>query len=231
MHDLAGSTGKNPTGYFKQGDERMPAALCLVSSDSGLCGMYNQNILRAGLEFLERDNRQKTKLILIGQKGIKYFKSKNLEILDAYTGQNAKFNQEFCDKITSQLSGLFLSGKVSTVYLAYTSFKNALIQKPVVEQFLSILPKAAKPVEYIAEPGLGAILEDLVPRYLKIKMQLVLLDAFTCEHAARTVSMKTATENAQELLEGLILFRNKVRQAAITQDILEITSSAEALRG
>jgi F-type H+-transporting ATPase subunit gamma len=88
-----------------------------------------------------------------------------------------------------------------------------------------------KPVEYIAEPDLKSILEDLIPRYLKIKMQLIFLEAFTSEHAARTVSMKTATDNAKDLLEGLVLFRNKVRQAGITQDILEITSSAEALKG
>ena len=231
MHNLAGSFEENLCGYFKKGSQPAPIALCLITSDSGLCGMYNQLVMRAAQEFLEKNNPEKIKLILVGQKGLSYFRSSPAEILSSYIGLNAKFKQDFCDKITNELSHLFLSGQVSAVHLAYTCFENSLVQKPVIEQFLSIRPQETKPIEYIAEPDFKSILEDLIPRYLKIKMQLVLLESFTSEHAARTISMKTATDNARDLLEGLILFRNKVRQAAITQDILEITSSAEALRG
>jgi F-type H+-transporting ATPase subunit gamma len=230
MQDLAGLAQKK-SGYFEKKSAQAPIVLCLISSDSGLCGMYNQNIIRAAQEFLEKNNPQRVKLILIGQKGSAYFRSSQAEILNSYVGLNAKFKPDFCDKITDQLSHLFLSGKASAVYLGYTRFENALVQKPVIEQFLNIQPRRVEPIEYIAEPDFKAILEDLVGRYLRIKMQLVLLESFTCEHAARTVSMKAATDNAKDLLEGLVLFRNKVRQAGITQDILEITSSAEALRG
>jgi len=231
MHNLAGLAQENLSEYFKKGPVQAPAALCLISSDSGLCGMYNQNLLRAAQEFLKKINFKKIKLILAGQKGLSYFRGGKLEIVNSYIGLNAKFNQDFCDKLTSELTNLFLSGQVGSVYLAYTYFENSLVQKPVIEQLLSIQPREVEPIEYIAEPDLKSILKDLVPRYLKIKMQLVLLEAFTSEHAARTVSMKTATDNAKGLLEGLVLFRNKVRQAGITQDILEITSSVEALKG
>ena len=231
MYNLAGLAQENLSGYFKTGSLQAPIALCLIASDSGLCGMYNQNILRTAGEFLAKNNPKKIKLILIGAKALSYFRGSGHEISNSYLGLNAKFKQDFCDKITLELSHLFLSGQVGAVHLAYTVFENSLAQKPVIEQLLSIQPRIIKPLEYIAEPDLKSILEDLIPRYLKIKLQLVLLESFTSEHAARTVSMKTATDNAKDLLEGLVLFRNKVRQAGITQDILEITSSAEALRG
>ena len=231
MHNLAGLAQENLSGYFKQGLTQAPVALCIITSDSGLCGMYNQNIMRVAQEFIEKNGSKKIKLILVGQKTLSYFRGSGQEILNSYIGLNAKFKQDACDKITGQLSHLFLSGQVGAVHLAYTVFENSLVQRPVIEQLLSIQPRAAKPVEYIVEPDSKSILDDLIPRYLRSKMQLVLLESFTSEHAARTVSMKTATDNAKDLLEGLVLFRNKVRQAGITQDILEITSSAEALRG
>ena len=231
MHNFAGLSENDLSGYFKQGPAQADIALCLITSDSGLCGMYNQNVMRAVQEFLEKNNSKRIKLILVGQKGLNYFRSSSAEILNSYIGLNAKFNQNFCDKLTLELTNLFLSAQAGSVYLAYTCFENSLVQKAKIEQLLSIPPRTVEPIEYIAEPDLKSILADLIPRYLKIKLQLVLLEAFTSEHAARTVSMKTATDNAKDLLEGLVLFRNKVRQARITQDILEISSSVEALKG
>ena len=231
MYNLACSSQKSTSGYFDKRSNRSDIALCLITSDSGLCGMYNQNIIRLAEEFLKNNQDKKVKLIVVGQKGLSYFRARKAEIHNSYIGLNAKFTQSFCDKITAELSQLFLSGKVASVYLAYTYFENSLMQKATLQRLLSIEPKKVKPQEYIAEPNLKSILEDLIPRYLLIKMRLVFLEAFTSEHAARTVSMKTATDNARELLEGLVLLRNKVRQAGITQDILEITSSVEALKG
>ncbi len=230
MHDLANASGRAPSGYFNQREDVPGSILVLFAADNGLCGLYNQNVMSLAQEFLEKNKAKKIKLILIGQKGASYFKNRPVEILNTYTGLNGKFDPDFCDKTTQQLSDLFLSGQAGSVHLAYTYFKNSLIQKPVLEQFLSIPPRPGKAIEYIAEPDLASILADLIPQYLKVKLQLVLLESLTSEHAARTVSMKTATDNAKELLDGLVLFRNKVRQAGITQDILEITSSAEALR-
>ena len=231
MHDLAGSSQKSLSEYFKQNFKQGDVALCIITSDNGLCGAYNQNIIRLVEEFLKKNGADKVKLILIGQKGLTYFRPKPVEIINSYVGLNARFEQSVCDKITLELSQLFLSGKVDSVYLAYTYFANSIIQRATLERFLSIEPKKVRPIEYIADPDLKNILADLIPRYLKIKLQLVILEAFTSEHAARIVSMKTATDNAKELLEGLVLLRNKVRQAGITQDILEITSSFEALKG
>lgn len=231
MQDLGSLTEEPLSEYFENKPHRQEIALYLITSDSGLCGTYNQNVIRVAEEFVHKNGAKKVKLILVGQKGLNYFKAKPVEILNSHTGLNAKFTQNFCDGIMAELSQLFLNAEVGSVYLAYTYFKNSLVQKATVERLLSIQTKAVKPVEYIIEPDLKSVLADLIPQYLLIKMRLVFLEAFTSEHAARTISMKTATDNAEELLEGLVLLRNKVRQAGITQDILEITSSSEALRG
>jgi len=231
MYNLACLPQNSISGYFHKKTVQTNIVFCLITSDSGLCGMYNQNIIRLTEEFLQENRDKRVKLIVVGQKGLSYFRARQAEILNSYTGLNAKFTPNLCDKITAELSQLFLSGQADSVYLAYTYFENSLIQRPTLQRLLSIEPKKIKPEEYIAEPDLKSILADLIPRYLLIKTRLVFLEAFTSEHAARTISMKTATDNARELLEGLVLLRNKVRQAGITQDILEITSSVEALKG
>jgi len=231
MHNLAASSKGLPLKYFNNNAGQADTVLCVITSDSGLCGVYNQNVIRVAEEFIRANSADKVKLVLIGQKALSYFKSRPVKIIDAYTGLNAKFSQSVCEKITASLSDLFLSGKAGSVYLAYAYFENSISQKPLLERLLSIEPKEIKPIEYIAEPDLKSILEDLIPRYLLTKLQLVLLEAFTSEHAARTISMKTATDNAKDLLDGLVLLKNKLRQAGITQDILEITSSVEALKG
>jgi F-type H+-transporting ATPase subunit gamma len=231
MHNLAAVSQDLSLDYFKNNAAQEDTALCVVTSDNGLCGVYNQNIIRAAEDFIKARGIDKVKLVLIGQKALSYFRSRPVKIVNSYVGLNAKFSPEACAKIIAELSGLFLSGKVGSVYLAYTYFENSITHRPSIERLLSIEPKEIKPIEYIAEPDLKSILADLIPRYLSAKLQLVLLEAFTSEHAARTISMKTATDNAKELLGGLVLLRNKLRQAGITQDILEITSSAEALRG
>ena len=168
---------------------------------------------------------------MVGQKGVNYFKRRNTQLAGFHIGLNANYSDKTCDQITDELAGLFLGRQVDKVYVAYTHFENSLVQKAVVERLLHIGTEQIKPVEYILEPDLKSILVEMIPQYLKVKMRLILLESFTSEHASRTVAMKAATDNAKELLERLILSRNKIRQAAITQEILEISSSVEALRG
>jgi len=231
MYNLAALSQKSTSPYFKKISAPQSVALCLITSDSGLCGVYNQNVIRAAEDFLNKHNPGKIKLILVGQKGASYFRAKQFQIHKTYVDLSGRFSPAISDQLTAELQQLFLSGQVQAVHLAYTYFENSLVQKPVVQQLLSIEQKQVKARDYLLEPDLKGILDGLIPQYLQVKMRLILLEAFTAEHAARTVAMKTATDNAKELLEGLVLLRNKVRQAVITQDILEISSSVEALRG
>ncbi len=206
-------------------------ALCVITSDNGLCSLYNQNVFHVAEEFIKNNSKTRIKLIVVGQKGVNYFKRRNTQLAGFHIGLNANYSDKTCDQITDELAGLFLGRQVDKVYVAYTHFENSLVQKAVVERLLHIGTEQIKPVEYILEPDLKSILVEMIPQYLKVKMRLILLESFTSEHASRTVAMKAATDNAKELLERLILSRNKIRQAAITQEILEISSSVEALRG
>ncbi|MDD3345144.1 MAG: ATP synthase F1 subunit gamma [Candidatus Omnitrophica bacterium] len=230
MHNLLALSGELSIDYLRKDQLTRDVALCLITSDSGLCGAYNQNVIRTAEDFIREHGEGRVKLILVGQKGANYFRSKSADIDNSYIGLNGRFSPQVCSGVTGELSRLFLEGKVNSVHLAYTYFENSLTHRPVLERLLCIERIKTKPVEYIIEPDLKTILADLIPVYLSAKMQLVFLEAFTSEHASRIISMKTATDNAKELLGGLLLLRNKLRQAGITQDILEISSSVEALK-
>jgi len=206
-------------------------ALCLITSDSGLCGTYNNNILRLAEEFINTHGREKIKLVCIGRKGFNYFKQKGLEVLNTYIGLNGRYSAETLNEISANLVNIFTLREAAQVYVAYTCFKTALFQKPLIEKFLNLERPAQEEREYILEPDSQTILNEIIPKYISMKLRLIILESFTAEHSARIVAMKTATDNAKELLEDLILFRNKVRQANITQELMEIISSSEALRG
>ncbi|MDD2679762.1 MAG: ATP synthase F1 subunit gamma [Candidatus Omnitrophica bacterium] len=206
-------------------------ALCVITSDSGLCGVYNNNIIRLAEEFIRRQGKEKILLVCIGKKGFNYFKKQGIEISNAYLGVNGRYSEKLCLEIYDKLKSMFISGGASQVHLAYTHFMTALIHKPGVEKFLNLERLAKAQKDYITEPGINIILDELIPKYLYMKLKLAILESFTAEHSARTVAMKTATDNAKDLLEGLVLLRNKTRQANITQEIMEIISSSEALRG
>ena len=206
-------------------------ALCLITSDNGLCGLYNHNIIRKAEEFVQNQKGSETELIVVGKSGYNYFKRTAHKITASFIGFNARYSEKTAQEITDTLVKLFLSGQVSEVFVLYTHYQNGLIYRPTLKKFLSLAPAAGRPFEYLFEPSQDRIIEELIPRYVFMSMKLMLIESFTSEHAARAVAMKTATDNAKELLENLVLLRNKVRQAGITQDIMEIISSAEALKG
>jgi len=207
--------------------------LCIIASDSGLCGMYNNNILRAGNEFIKKTGEDKIQLVLAGKKAVTYFKNNSsLKVLKSYVGLNGRYSPEICDEIARFLTDIFLSGQAGRVYIGYTHFKNALTLEPRIEKFLPLESKGQRRTEYLfCEPDIDNILQEMIPKYLNTKLRFLFLEAFTAEHAGRAVAMKTATENAKEMLEDLVLLRNKVRQANITQEITEVISSVEALKG
>jgi len=216
---------------FEERAEKKKASLCLITSDSGLCGMYNNNIIRRAEEFISGRGKERTRLVIVGKKGFNYFKNRGVRVTNTYLGLNGRYSAEIADDISNSLVAGFLSGETDEAYLAYTRFETTLSHKPVIKKFLNIEVPPAPGIEYLLEPSKERVLEDLAPRYIAMSMKVALLEAFTSEHAARTIAMKTATENAEELLENLILLRNKVRQANITQDIMEIIASSEALKG
>ncbi len=210
---------------------KQKAVLCLITSDSGLCSTYNDNIIRLAEDFINKYGIGEIKLVAIGRKGFNFFKKKGLVIPHTYVGLHGRYSSEIADGIAKTLTDLFLSGEADEVYVAYTHFISALRYKPTLEKFLNIERNKDHQIEYILEPNLNRILEELIPRYISTKMKLILLEAFTSEHSARMIAMKAATDNAEELIDSLTLLRNKARQAAITKEVIEVASSAEALKG
>jgi len=205
--------------------------LCVVSADAGLCGAYNNNIIHAAQEFIRKHGQEKVKLVIIGKKCFNYFKRlPGPEIVRSFTGLNGNYSEAAAQEIAQALVQMYLSGSVDEVYVAYTHFVTALVHMPVTDKFLNLEPAEGQAHDYIYEPDKKSILEELVPAYISAKFRLMLQESFTAEHASRTVAMKMATENARHMLQSLILLRNKVRQAKITEEMLEIISSAEALK-
>ncbi len=225
----AASGFSSPFFLKKEGDGTL--AICLITSDSGLCAGYNNNIIRAAEKFIRERGREKIGLIAVGKKGLNHFKRQGVRVLEAFTDLHGRYSQATAEKLAFTLTDIFITRKVSEVYVAFTKYQSAFTHTPMINKFLNLDTGTAEGIPYLLEPDKERIQEELLPKYILTKVKLLLLEAFTSEHAARTLAMKAATENASELLDKLLLQRNKVRQANITQDIMEVVSSSEALRG
>ena len=231
LNNLAASAAAFRHPLLDDRPKKGKIGLCILAADSGLCGAYNINILSLAEDFIREHGSAKVSVVAIGKKAFTYFKRRSYEILNSYMGLNGRYSQKICDEINQYLINLYLSGKVDEVHVAYTHFENAMVHKPVLKKFLNITPGEGIKSEYIFEPEKEKIFAGLIQRYVQVRFRLMLIEAFTSEHAARPVVMKQATDNAEDLLHNLNLVKNKVRQANITQDIMEIISSAEALKG
>lgn len=216
--------------FFKAYPAQKKLGLVVVTSDTGLCGSYNISVLRFAEQFLKEYASEDVTLIVVGRKGISYFKRRGIVPFQTFSGYNGRFSDELCAQLVAMATDLFSSGKAREVYTVYAKMEGAARQKPVAEKFLPLV-SVGKPVEYIPESGEESVVAGLLPLYVESKMRLVLLEAFVSEHQTRVVAMGEATKNAVELFEKLVLMRNKLRQASITKDILEVVSSAEALKG
>ncbi len=210
-------------------------ALVIISSDRGLCGSYNGNIIRAADEFLKKYEREKVALVNIGKKGYIYYSKRPWEIRLKYLGLGGNLVLSQVKSITSDLVNLFFSREVDEVYLLYTKFLSAMTYRVTLEKFLNIESQVEREeqkayLEFIFEPSPEKIFSSLLPNYCMTKVQMALAESFASEHGSRMISMGAATRNAEEMIEHLTLVRNKLRQASITKEMLEITTSAEALK-
>jgi F-type H+-transporting ATPase subunit gamma len=181
--------------------------------------------------FLAKYRKEDVRLVTIGKEGQHHFKKYGFNIKNSYPDLHGRYPAKLADKMASDLTDLFLSGESDEVYIAYTRFESTLRHRPRVEKFVNIEYARKSNKDFlILEPDAESVAEELVPKYLNEKFHLILLEALTSEHAARMFAMKTATDNADELMETLTLLRNKARQAAITKEVIEIASGAEAMR-
>lgn len=226
------ATGQFSHPFFETRDVKN-VCLVIVTSDRGLCGSYNANIILKAESFLRSQNKN-VKLFLIGKKGFDYFRKRSWEILDKVTDISGKLDYKRIEDITNQLISHYLSGTVDEIQLLYTSFRSLMSYKITMDKFLKIESPVNKDddkaVQYIFEPDVNGIFEKLLPKYVTTKIYISLAQSFTSENASRMMAMKLATDNAVEMIDKLTLMRNKARQAAITKEITEIISSVEALK-
>jgi F-type H+-transporting ATPase subunit gamma len=219
-------------GVYSEQKEVSKVLLVVITSNRGLCGAFNSSITKASIKNIE-DNYQgkQVDLLTIGKKGNDILSKthsvvkNNNDIFDNLTFENVA-------EIAENIMQLFAEGQYDKVELVYNRFKNAATQIQTVEQFLPISPVESDSnvnLDYIFEPSKAEIVLELIPKSLKTQLYKAIRDSFASEHGARMTAMHKATDNATELRDDLLLTYNKARQAAITNEILEIVGGAEAL--
>jgi F-type H+-transporting ATPase subunit gamma len=205
----------------------------VLTSDRGLCGGYNANLLRMAHGFIRAEGREAA-VVVVGRKGLEYFRRRGVRIVQQHVGVAATPVPQLTRELTGALTQRFVDGETDAVYLAYSRFRSAITQIPTVTPLLPIaLPTsdATPPVDYIFEPDRAALLDMLLPRYVDAVVTQALLEATASELGARMTAMDNATTNASDMISRLTLVMNRVRQAAITKELMEIISGAEALKG
>jgi len=190
-------------------------------------------LLRLAAQFArqQKESGREIRLYVYGRKGASYLRKRGFQIERAFTAFHGKLTGNFHEKVLEDVAGDFLQQKISEVHIAHTVFHNAMKHEPLVQQFLPVEKPVEKSSNFILEFGKEGILAELLPLYLSSRFRLMMLESLTSEHSARMVAMKSAKDNAKELMGDLILLRNKVRQTAITKEVIEIISSVEALKG
>lgn len=205
-----------------------------ISSNRGLCGAFNSNIVKQSIALTkEKYAGKQVDFVTIGKKGNDLLR-KRFTIVSNHNGVFDDLTFEAVAQIAEALMQRFAEGQYDRIDLVYNHFKNAATQKVLTEQFLPIQPpaeRATATADYIYEPSEVEIVTQLIPKALKTQLYKAIRDSFASEHGARMTAMHKATDNASELRDQLKLTYNKARQAAITNEILEIVGGAEALAG
>jgi F-type H+-transporting ATPase subunit gamma len=204
--------------------------LVVITADSGLAGAFNSNLIKLAHRFADEHRNAKLSFELIGKKGVNYFRRRFDGIAGTHTDLFRRVKFEDAERIANQVIARFESGEVDAVYLFTNEFKNAMTPALTSTRILPIeVPKTAATVDYIYEQNPGELLGSLLPRYVKLLIYRAFLESVAAEHAARMVAMEAATKNAGEVIDKLTLLMNRVRQASITREIIEIVSGASAL--
>lgn len=213
------------------------AEVVAITSDRGLAGAFNANIIRRGQRFLveNADKYQQVLFSTMGRKGRDFLRARKLALRKDYSGIHSQLTFERAAAIADEFAERYVAGEVDVVFLLYTEFKSAISQKVTLKQLLPIETSAAPGevgagVDFLYEPGRDVLLRDLVPRHLRIQVWRALLDSAASEHGARMTAMDAASRNAKDLIGKLTLQYNRVRQAYITKELMEIVGGAEALK-
>jgi F-type H+-transporting ATPase subunit gamma len=220
----------------RPGAEKGPTLLIVLTSDRGLCGSFNTNIVKMVGAFLRENAGREITLALIGRKGRDMLGRRGLPVLFDYVNLPKVIQFAEAEAIAAPAVAAFVDGRVDSVHLVYNEFKSVIQQRVVLEQVLPLAPivlteeeRSAPKTQYIYEPSPQAIFDALLGRLVEAQILRALLESAAAEQAARMTAMDAATRNSSDMIDGLTLTMNKVRQAAITREIIEVVSGAQAL--
>ncbi|NLN76708.1 MAG: ATP synthase F1 subunit gamma [Armatimonadetes bacterium] len=232
MGNLSASVGEIDHPLL-QVREVQNAAYVIIGADRGLAGSYNANVMHKAINDIEGRDAESVKLVLIGSKAISFFRRRRYEIAAEFDPPGSDVTFADIREVTRKTRAMFESGEVDAVYLVYARFVTAMRQDPTVVQLLPMSAPAEDPdsarADYIFEPKADVMLGTLLPRYVDTQLYQAFVESQASEHGARMTAMTAATKNAGEMIDNLTLQYNKARQAAITTEIMEIVSGAEAL--
>ncbi|RTZ91592.1 MAG: F0F1 ATP synthase subunit gamma [Deltaproteobacteria bacterium] len=209
--------------------------ILMITSDRGLCGGYNQNIIREVTRLLkETEEGVEVQLNIIGRKGLEYFKRRDYPIRKEYRNIMGDIDYRVAAEVGKDIVAAYEADEFDELVIVFNHFRSAISQVVTVQKLLPIEPvevqEDAVVTEYIYEPSEEAILNQLLPRYVEVQIYRAMLEALASEFGARMTAMESATNNASEMIDRLTLAMNRARQAAITKELMEIVGGAEALK-
>lgn len=243
LHNLTKSFENSEKNVFSEIRTPEKILLIVIASNRGLCGTFNANIIKATnnlivTKYNEQNKAGNLNIYCFGKKASEYYEKNNYKVLATNNEIFSDLTFENTVPVAESFMIDFAEKKYDKIEIIYNQFKNAAVQRLIIEQYLPIVLEKEETIiekesfiDFIFEPGKKDIIRELIPKSLKIQLYKALLDSFASEHGARMTAMHLATDNAQELLKELKLSYNKARQAAITNEILEIVGGAEALKG
>lgn len=233
---LASQPGRSKLMHplLEKRDQIKRIALVLITSDRGLCGAYNVNVIRSALDFIQKQDKP-VEFVTIGKRGTSLVARMRKDLTAEFSGLSERPTILDIGPIAKIAIEEFRKGNVDEVYVTYTDFVNVLVQHPTTRRLLPIEPvlleqKDGPSAVYLYEPDPESILDSVLPRFTELQLYQALLESVASEWAARMVGMRNATANARDLIDALTLAMNKARQANITREMLDIVGGAEALR-
>lgn len=208
--------------------------LILVTSDRGLCGGFNSNLIRTAETFMREHPGQKVTFSLVGRKGFDHFKRRSVTLGEQHANLSGKLTPPLAHEIGVRMSQKFIDEETDGVYVLYARFRSAVSQIPTIDKVLPVTAKDSASTqpssEYLYEPAPDELVASLLARYVDMVIYRAMLESVASEHGARMTAMENATNNAVDMIGGLTLAMNRARQASITRELLEIVSTSEALK-
>jgi F-type H+-transporting ATPase subunit gamma len=212
------------------------ALLIVITADRGLCGSFNTNVIKSSAGFIADHGNRQVSLGLVGRRGRDFYARRGFEIRFELVNLFAQLKFEHAQEIARAAADAFVAGDVDSVFLVFNEFKSVMVQHVAVEQLLPIprgsfagAPDGAPVVDYLYEPKPEQLFAHLLPSYVEVQVYRALLESNAAFYAAQMTAMDAATRNSGDMIEALTLYMNKVRQAAITREIIEVVSGAQAL--